>query len=173
MKSEIRDTNSRGLLALHIQSPADRTGQGVHFFSRPDDPLQVGLLKHPAGRMIEAHCHSVFRRVVDLTSEVLVVTRGVLRAVIYNNDHSVAAVVLIRAGDVLVLFSGGHGFEVVEDCEVFEVKTGPYAGDKDKVRFKMPQETPRVMEATTTLEVSSNGERTRQPATTPIAEVGG
>ncbi len=30
---------------------------------------------------------------------------------------------------------GGHGFEVLEDVEMFEVKQGPYVGDSDKTRF--------------------------------------
>jgi len=36
---------------------------------------------------------------------------------------------------VILLASGGHGFEVLEDLEMIEVKQGPYAGDADKTRF--------------------------------------
>ena len=42
---------------------------------------------------------------------------------------------ILRAGDVILLASAGHGFEVLEDVEMFEVKQGPYAEDEDKVRF--------------------------------------
>jgi hypothetical protein len=41
----------------------------------------------------------------------------------------------LAAGDVM-LIRGGHGFEVIEDLEMIEVKQGPYAGDLDKVRLK-------------------------------------
>jgi hypothetical protein len=41
----------------------------------------------------------------------------------------------LEAGDVILLASAGHGFEVLEDLEMFEVKQGPYAEDADKVRF--------------------------------------
>jgi len=35
-----------------------------------------------------------------------------------------------------LLASGGHGFEVIEDIKMVEIKQGPYAGEKDKTRFK-------------------------------------
>ena len=41
----------------------------------------------------------------------------------------------IESGDVILLIKGGHGFEVLEDLEMFEVKQGPYAGDADKIKF--------------------------------------
>jgi hypothetical protein len=36
---------------------------------------------------------------------------------------------------VIVLVSGGHGFEMLEETEMIEVKQGPYTGDADKIRF--------------------------------------
>ncbi len=38
-------------------------------------------------------------------------------------------------GDVILLATGGHGFEVIEEIEMIEVKQGPYAGQEDKTRF--------------------------------------
>ena len=43
---------------------------------------------------------------------------------------------MLEAGDVALLIEGGHGFEVIEDVEMIEVKQGPYAGEQDKTRFK-------------------------------------
>ena len=34
-----------------------------------------------------------------------------------------------------MLVSGGHGFHVLEELEMIEVKQGPYSGDADKKRF--------------------------------------
>jgi hypothetical protein len=36
---------------------------------------------------------------------------------------------------VILLIQGGHGFEVIEEVEMIEVKQGPYVGDQDKTRF--------------------------------------
>jgi len=41
----------------------------------------------------------------------------------------------LAAGDVILLAAGGHGFEVLEDLEMIEVKQGPYVGDCDKSKF--------------------------------------
>lgn len=43
---------------------------------------------------------------------------------------------MLCAGDVILLSTGGHGFEVIEEIEMIEVKQGPYAGEEDKTRFK-------------------------------------
>jgi hypothetical protein len=42
----------------------------------------------------------------------------------------------LAAGDVILLASGGHGFEALEEIEMIEVKQGPYIGDADKTRIK-------------------------------------
>jgi hypothetical protein len=41
----------------------------------------------------------------------------------------------LAAGSIVLLLGGGHGFRMMEDTVLFEVKQGPYAGDKDKARF--------------------------------------
>lgn len=46
----------------------------------------------------------------------------------------------LKAGDIILLVSGGHGFQVLEDVEMVEVKQGPYAGENDKKRFASVQE---------------------------------
>jgi mannose-6-phosphate isomerase-like protein (cupin superfamily) len=43
---------------------------------------------------------------------------------------------ILNAGDLILLIRGGHGFKVLEDLEMFEVKQGPYAGDQDKIKFE-------------------------------------
>jgi len=42
---------------------------------------------------------------------------------------------VLESGDVILLAAGGHGFEVLEEIEMIEVKQGPYAGELDKQRF--------------------------------------
>jgi hypothetical protein len=42
---------------------------------------------------------------------------------------------MLNKGDVILLADGGHGFKMIEDSEIIEVKQGPYAGELDKERF--------------------------------------
>jgi hypothetical protein len=39
-----------------------------------------------------------------------------------------------------LLITSGHGFELLEELNMIEVKQGPYVGDADKTRFpaKLP-----------------------------------
>jgi len=42
---------------------------------------------------------------------------------------------ILKKGDLILLFNGGHGFEVLKDVEIIEIKQGPFYKDKDKVIF--------------------------------------
>ena len=53
----------------------------------------------------------------------------------YNDRQEYLESHIIGANDVIILATGGHGFEVIEDIEMFEIKQGPYAGDNDKTKF--------------------------------------
>ena len=43
---------------------------------------------------------------------------------------------VINSGDIVLLFGGSHGFKILEDLEMIEIKQGPYVGDLDKTKFK-------------------------------------
>ena len=61
--------------------------------------------------------------------------RGRLRVDFFDNDQQYLESRILEAGDVILLAAGGHGFEVLEEIEMVEVKQGPYAGEQDKTRF--------------------------------------
>ena len=43
---------------------------------------------------------------------------------------------ILYKNDIIILFQGGgHGFEVKKNCEIIEVKQGPYLKGKDKKLF--------------------------------------
>jgi hypothetical protein len=42
---------------------------------------------------------------------------------------------VLNKGDVVLLATGGHGFTMLEQSEIIEVKTGPHLGDTDKTKF--------------------------------------
>jgi uncharacterized protein YjlB len=77
---------------------------------------------------------SLERHIVG-TPEVLVVRRGRCEADIYNEEQQLVATRELREGDILILVCGGHGFRMLEDTVLLEVKQGPYAGLKEKEHF--------------------------------------
>jgi mannose-6-phosphate isomerase-like protein (cupin superfamily) len=110
---------------------------GVHFFTPHHYSQQLAVMRHPTGHLIGAHVHNPVPRAVQFTQEVLFLRRGTLRVDFYTNGGAYLDSRELRSGDVILLVSGGHGFEVIEDVDMIEVKQGPYAGEQDKTRFEV------------------------------------
>jgi mannose-6-phosphate isomerase-like protein (cupin superfamily) len=128
-----RITHDGKLLALIVRSSFHEPG--VHFFTPPELSQQLAHLRHRAGHIIAPHLHNRVRREVQLTQEVLVIRTGRLRVDFYDEQRRSIRSTVLGPGDVILLAAGGHGFEVLEDVEMIEVKQGPYAGDGDRTRF--------------------------------------
>jgi mannose-6-phosphate isomerase-like protein (cupin superfamily) len=109
--------------------------QGIHFFTPNDYSQQLAYMSHPAGKEIQPHVHKKVQREVHYTQETLFVRKGTLQVDFYSDDQKYLESKALEAGDVILLIKGGHGFKVLEDLEMFEVKQGPYAGDEDKIKF--------------------------------------
>ena len=108
---------------------------GIHFFTPAEFSQQLGYMAHPAGHRIAPHTHLDVPGQVRATQEVLMVRRGRIRVDFYGDDKVLIESRTLSAGDVVLLVVGGHGFEVLDDCEMFEIRPGPYAEGEDKVRF--------------------------------------
>lgn len=108
---------------------------GVEFFTPGTYSQQLGYMKHPSGHVIPPHVHNRVAREVHYTKEVLFVRSGRLRVDFYSEGQEYIESAILEAGDVILLAYGGHGFEMLEETEIIEVKQGPYAGDHDKTRF--------------------------------------
>jgi len=121
------------LLAIVIR--AGYQNNGIEFFTPDSYSQQLAFMSHPSGKIIAPHLHNPIRREVFLTKEVLFIRKGKLRVDFYSCEKQYLESLILSEGDLILLASGGHGFEALEDLEMYEVKQGPYAGEKDKVRF--------------------------------------
>jgi mannose-6-phosphate isomerase-like protein (cupin superfamily) len=108
---------------------------GVSFVTPNDLSQQLAYMRHPAGKVIQPHVHNPVPREVHYTQEVLFIKRGKLQVDFYDDQKTYLESRILHAGDVILLATGGHGFNVLEEIEMIEVKQGPYAGDQDKTRF--------------------------------------
>lgn len=129
-----RIENKNNLLAIIISNKFNEPG--IHFFTTDDLSQQLAYMQHPAGKLIMPHVHNPVPREVHYTQEVLFIKRGRLRVDFYDDQQNYLESRILEAGDVILLATGGHGFEALEDLEMFEVKQGPYAGESDKTRFE-------------------------------------
>lgn len=121
------------LLALIISGNFSKPG--IHFFTPNSFSQQLAYMNHPAGKQIQPHVHNPVRREVLYTQEVLLIKKGQLRVDFYSDDQQYLESRILATGDIILLITGGHGFEVLEDLEMIEVKQGPFVGELDKIRF--------------------------------------
>lgn len=105
------------------------------FITPPDARQHVGFIVYPAGGAIARHAHRPLKRHLVGMSEVLVVRSDHCQMDIYEDRHQLVATGDLYAGDVVIMVGGGHGFRVLEDAVLQEIKQGPYLGAKDKELF--------------------------------------
>lgn len=122
------------LIAIIIKN--NYTCDGVDFITPDEYSQQLAYMHHPAGRIIDAHVHNPVHRNVVYTQEVLFIKKGKLRVDFYDDYKDYLESHILETGDTILLASGGHGFKVLEEVEMIEVKQGPYSGVQDKERFE-------------------------------------
>jgi mannose-6-phosphate isomerase-like protein (cupin superfamily) len=105
------------------------------FVTEPESGLQVGLIVYPAQGSVPRHRHHPIERRLTGTPEVLVVREGRCQADIFDDEAELLATCELSAGDLIVLLGGGHGFRMLDDTVLVEVKQGPYPGVDEKERF--------------------------------------
>jgi hypothetical protein len=120
---------------LSVIIRANYKSDGIEFFTPLDYSQQLGYMNRKKGYAIPPHRHNLVERKVTLTQEVLYIKSGIVRVDFYDDNQAYIESRVLHKGDVILLATGGHGFEMLEDSEMIEVKQGPYCGEEDKVRF--------------------------------------
>ena len=105
------------------------------FITPPEHNFQVGFVVHPQGGEIQSHFHRSIDRHVPNTSEVLVVRQGRCEIDVFDDHKRIVETLQLAPGDVMVMVAGGHGFRMLEDTVLLEIKQGPYIGIEEKERF--------------------------------------
>ena len=133
-----------GNLLLGIIIRHNYYSEGIKFFTPHDFSQQLGYMNRPKGYIIPPHIHNSVVREVHFTKEVLFIKSGKVRVDFYDDRQNYLESCILNQGDVILLAFGGHGFEMIEESEIIEVKQGPYACDSDKTRFS-PVEVNKIL----------------------------
>lgn len=120
---------------LAVLLRVDYHAEGIKFFTSDYFSQQLGYMNRPVGYVITPHVHNPVPREVAFTKEVLFIKSGKVRVDFYDDAQNYLESRILNQGDVILLAFGGHGFEMLEDSEIIEVKQGPYVGEADKMRF--------------------------------------
>jgi hypothetical protein len=126
--------NKKKLLSIIIR--ANYESQGIEFFTPNSFSQQLAYMKRHKNYIISPHTHEKVQRNVQFTQEVLLIRKGKVRVDYYDDNNKYLESRILNQGDVVLLAYGGHGFEMLEDSEMIEIKQGPYAGKKDKISFE-------------------------------------
>ena len=126
-------TDKEKLLSIIIRT--NYKSEGIEFFTPDDFSQQMAYMNRPANYAIPPHVHNAVKREVQFTKEVLFIKSGRVRIDFYDDNKIYLESRILDQGDVILLAFGGHGFVMLEESEIIEVKQGPYAGDADKTRF--------------------------------------
>ena len=132
------------LLAIILRTNYEK--KGIDFFTPSDFSQQLGYMNRSKGYKIQPHIHNEVKRTINYTQEVLFIKRGIVRVDFYKENKTYFKSKILNTGDVILLSFGGHGFEMLEDSEIIEVKQGPFAGNIDKSRFKFVSQNKIIIE---------------------------
>ena len=117
-----------------------RKKSGINFFTSKDATQQIGFMKHKKNHFIKPHKHNKRLTRILRSTEVILLLKGTLRADFYNNNNKYLFSKKINERDIIMLIHGGHGFKVLKNVEMIEVKQGPYSLASDKIKFKTVDE---------------------------------
>jgi len=107
---------------------AGEIAPGVHFYTEDQSSLQVGKQRRLKGELINPHRHNdvqVAQRTETL-KEVLYIEKGKVKITFYTEQWNEIDSRILNGGDMILLIKGGHGFEMLEETEMIEIKQGPY-----------------------------------------------
>ena len=100
---------------------------GVHFYSENDSTLQVGKQLRLKGEEIKPHRHLPVKVDQEETlKEVLYIEKGRIKVKFYNDHWEEVDSRVLGQGDMILLIRGSHGFEILEETLMIEIKQGPY-----------------------------------------------
>ena len=97
-------------------------------------------MKHNKKHIIKPHLHKKRLTRISYTSEVILILKGRLRVDFYNLSKKYLLSKILKEKDIIMLVHGGHGFKVLKNVEMIEIKQGPYSLIKDKIKFEKVDE---------------------------------
>ena len=130
---EIFDNDNQ--IALIIRNNFKSEKNSIKFFTPNSFSQQIGVMNRPKGYKISPHIHKRVKREVLYTNEVLFIRKGTVKVDFYDDKKNFLEARKVYAGDILLLIRGGHGFTIIEEADIYEIKQGPYVGETDKLRF--------------------------------------
>lgn len=125
-----------------------KSGVLLHVINRKEDITTQRQDLSPEREFLQVACFSIGKekkptphkhleqiRTTNITQESWLIFNGSIKIILYDLNDVVVKEEVLKSGDCLITFRGGHDFTVLEEnTKIYEYKTGPYQGkEKDNV----------------------------------------
>ena len=120
---------------LHVINREEDITTQRRDLSPEEEFLQVACFSVDKEKKPNPHKHIEQMRTTYLTQESWLIVNGSIKITLYDLDDKIIKEEILKSGDCLVTFRGGHDFIVLEEnTKIYEYKTGPYKGsEKDRI----------------------------------------
>ncbi len=124
-------SNDGKIIAIVVNK--DFKKNGINFVSKKEFTLQLGVNNYKKEYKIKPHFHIGKKIIINKIQEIVHIENGKVIVDLYDLSGKKFKSIILSMGDTIFFIDGGHGFEILEDTKIIEVKQGPYFGkDKDK-----------------------------------------
>jgi hypothetical protein len=112
--------------------------KNIEFFTDPSNPFQIGAHNRKKGVKLNPHIHHIEKPLtINSIQEWLFVTKGKIKVTLYEKSGKITNRKTLKSGDSILLMEGGHGVDLLEDSQIFEIKQGPFLNSHhSKIFFK-------------------------------------
>jgi len=103
--------------------------EGVKFLTSESNSFQIGIHSRKKGVSLPPHVHKLEKPlIVKSVQEILYVVSGRVKVSLFGSKGKKIKTKTLSSGDSILLVSGGHGVDFIENSRIYEVKQGPYPG---------------------------------------------
>tara|TARA_B100001996_G_C18486438_1_gene525867 strand:+ start:43 stop:453 length:411 start_codon:yes stop_codon:yes gene_type:complete len=96
--------------------------------SPENEYIQSSISNLNKGFKIKPHKHKSFERKIYKTQEAWFLHKGELLAEFFDIDDKKIDERVLKEGDIIIIYNGGHSFQANENTILLEFKNGPYFG---------------------------------------------
>jgi len=132
----IKSIINKGTLIALVGS-FDDAGWGNNFLTDTNLPMQLGVMRKNKEH-ITNHIHKIRnRQCKSISNEFHYVIRGKVIVSLFNYEKELVTKVMLMPNMFCILYSGGHGFEILkDDTLMIELKSGSFTStDEDKEKI--------------------------------------
>ena len=130
----MKEIKQNGILYAVYDTVDSINKVGSTWYSPNEEPLQASRMVYDKDKSFPVHKHKHNKRVISFTQEALINIVGSSEVEIYNNAKQKIATIILKQGDILLLFNGYHGLKILQDATIlYEIKAGSFLSvEKDK-----------------------------------------